>query len=186
MQDEEIVKLYLERDEAAIKETSDKYGGKLRRLSFDIVKDDMSAEECENETYLQTWNSIPPNEPYSYFFAYLARITRHISLNLCRQRDAIKRKAHVEELSLELEQCIPASGNTESIAEGKELAEVISAFLKRQDEEKRNIFIRRYWYLDSVADISKRYFITHSKVKTTLFRMRNDLRVFLEKEGYVL
>ena len=63
---------------------------------------------------------------------------------------------------------------------------MISAFLKRQDEEKRNIFIRRYWYLDSVADISKRYFITHSKVKTTLFRMRNDLRVFLEKEGYVL
>ncbi len=186
MRDEEIVKLYLERDEAAIKETSDKYGGKLRRLSFDIVKDDMSAEECENETYLQTWNSIPPNEPYSYFFAYLARITRHISLNRCRQRDALKRKAHVEELSLELEQCIPASGNTESIAEGKELAEVISAFLKRQDEEKRNIFIRRYWYLDSVADISKRYFITHSKVKTTLFRMRNDLRVFLEKEGYVL
>ena len=96
MQDEDIVKLYLERDEAAIKETSDKYGGKLRRLSFDIVKDDMSAEECENETYLQTWNSIPPNEPYSYFFAYLARITRHISLNLCRQRDALKiGRAHV-------------------------------------------------------------------------------------------
>ena len=186
MQDENIVKLYLERDEEAIRETSAKYGKRLRSLSFDIVKDEMSAEECESETYLQAWNSIPPNEPYSYLFAYLARIIRHVSLNLCRQRNVLKRKAHIEELSLELEQCIPSHDNTESVIEGKELAEAISVFLKMQEEEKRNIFIRRYWYLDTVSDISKRYFITQSKVKTTLFRMRNDLRVFLEKEGYIL
>ena len=145
----------------------------------------MSAEECENETYLQTWNSIPPNEPYSYFFAYLARITRHISLNLCRQRDALKRKAHVEELSLELEQCIPASGNTESIAEGKELAEVISAFLKRQDEEKRNIFIRRYWYLDSVAEIAERHGCSEGRITMMLRRMKEKLRRQLKEEGWI-
>ena len=186
MQDEKIVELYLKRDEAAIRETSEKYGSRLHRLSFSVVGDRTAAEECVNDTYLQAWNSIPPNEPYTYLFQYLARIARHISINMCRKRDALKRKAYVQELSLELEQCIPAPDDCECRLDEKVLSEAINSFLKDTDILKRNVFVRRYYYLDSISSIAKRYGLSESNVKTTLLRLRQKLRVHLEKEGYVL
>ena len=113
MEDSRIVDLYLERNEEAIKETSSKYGPKLRRLSYGITADHQESEECENSTYLQAWNLIPPNEPRSYLYAFLAKITRHLSLNVIREKKALKRNAIVLELSLELEQCIPAPDDSE-------------------------------------------------------------------------
>ena len=186
MDDNRIVELYLSRNEKAIKLTAQKYGSRLRSLAHGIVNDRQTAEECENDTYLKAWNAIPPHEPRSYLYAFLARITRHISLNCCRARNQLKRSAFVCELSAEMEQCIPAPDDAECRIDDIALSTAINEFLGKLDEEKRNIFVRRYWYLDSVAAISKRFALSESKVKTTLFRCRNGLREHLEKEGYTL
>ena len=186
MEDSMIVELYLRRDEAAICATAAKYGNKLRMLAWGILRDLETAEECENDTYMEAWNSIPPHEPRSYLYPFLARIARHISLNRCRDRERLKRSAFVCELSAEMEQCIPSPDDLECRMDGLALAEAINGFLRKLDGERRRIFIRRYWFLDSVADIAKRFGISQSKVKTTLFRCRKQLKAYLEKEGYIL
>ena len=186
LDDNKIVELYLLRDESAIKRTAEKYGNRLYSLVYGIVKDQQTAEECENDTYMEVWNSIPPHEPRSYLYAFLARIARHISLNCCRDRSRLKRSAFICELSAEMEQCIPAPDDIECRIEDMVLGKAINGFLGKLDEEKRNIFIRRNWYLNSIADISKRFNLSESKVKTTLFRCRNQLREYLKKEGYTL
>ena len=186
MDDNRIVELYLRRDETAIGQTAEKYGKRLRALSYGIVNDEETAEECENDTYMEAWKRIPPHEPRSYLFAFLARMTRNISLNRCRERDSLKRSAHILELSAELEQCIPSPDDVECRIADAELSNAINGFLRLLDDEKRYIFIRRYWYMDSISDISKRFTISESKVKTTLFRCRSRLRQYLEKEGYDL
>ena len=186
MDDNRIVELYILRDETAIRQTSEKYGNRLRSLAYSIVNDHQTAEECENDTYIEAWNTIPPHEPKSYLYAFLARITRHISLNFCRDRNRLKRSAFICELSAEMEQCIPAPDDVQCRIDDMTLREAINGFLGTLDEEKRNIFIRRYWYLDPIADISKRFALSESKVKTTLFRCRSRLREYLEKEGYTL
>ena len=186
LDDSAIVELYLLRNETAIRQTSEKFGDRLRALSYGIVRDLQTAEECENDTYMEVWNSITPHEPKSYLYPFLARITRHISLNCCRDRSRLKRSAFICELSAEMEQCIPAPDDIECRIDDMALSEAINGFLGKLGEEKRNIFIRRYWYLDSISDISKRFALSESKVKTTLFRCRIRLREHLEKEGYTL
>lgn len=186
LDDNRIVELYLLRDETAISQTNEKYGSRLRSLAYGIVEDMQTAEECENDTYMEAWNSIPPHEPRSYLYAFLARITRHISLNCCRDRSRLKRSAYICQLSTELEQCLPAPDDTACRVDDTVLTEILNAFLGALSEEKRNIFLRRYWYLDSIAAIAKRFSLSESKVKTTLFRCRNLLREHLEKEGYPL
>lgn len=186
MEDNIIVELYLLRDQAAVRQTAEKYGSRLRSLAYGIVKDTQTAEECENDTYMQAWNAIPPHEPRSYLYAFLARITRHVSLNCCRSRSRLKRSAFICQLSTEMEQCIPAPDDVECRIDDMALSEAINRFLAALHQEKRNIFIRRYWYMDSIADISKRFALSESKVKTTLFRCRNQLREHLEREGYTI
>ena len=183
MEDSKIIDLYLGRDEAAVRHTSEKYGNRLRSLAYGIVNDPQTAEECENDTYMEAWSAIPPHEPRSYLYAFLARITRHISLNCCRSRRRLKRSAFICELSAEMEQCIPAPDDVESRVDDMALREAINGFLGTLGQEKRNIFIRRYWYLDSIAHISQRFSLSESKVKTTLLRTRTSLRNFLAKEG---
>lgn len=186
MDDEKIVQLFLNRDENAVKYSSEKYGTRLRALCCGITADEQVAEECENDTYLEAWNLIPPNEPRSYLYAFLARIARHISIDRCRENASLKRNAVITELSEELEMCLPSSDDVESVVAEKELAKAISAFLSTVSREKRVIFVRRYFYLDSVSEISKRCAVTESKVKSSLYRTRNELREYLIKEGYVL
>ena len=186
MDDSMIVELYLRRDEAAIGETAAKYGSRLRSVAYGILRDAETAEECENDTYMEAWRRIPPHEPRSYFYPFLARIVRHIALNRCRDLERLKRSAYICELSAEMEQCIPGADDAACRMDEIALANVINGFLGKLDIEKRNIFIRRYWFLDSVADIAKGFGVTQSKVKTTLFRCRKLLREHLEKEGYTL
>lgn len=181
MEDNSIVELYLGRDEDAIAQTAQKYGARLRSLSFGIVRDAQTAEECENDTYLEAWNTIPPHRPHEYFYAYLARITRHISLNRCRDRERLKRRAHVCELSAELGQCLASD---DDVAGEVALRESLNLFLSSLDSQKRCIFVRRYWYMDSIADIADRYGLTKGQVKTTLFRCREQLRERLRTDGF--
>ncbi len=186
MDDREIVALYLSRDETAIQQTAEKYGARLRGLSFGIVRDAQTAEECENDTYLAAWGSIPPHEPGGYLYAFMARIVRNISLDRCRQRERLKRSAAVCELSAELEQCIPAPDDCQCRLDDMALREGINGFLATLSPEKRGVFLRRYWYFDSVAEIARHFAISESKVKTTLYRCRRRMKEYLEKEGYTL
>ncbi len=186
MDDNSIVSLYLSRDEAAITHSADKYGGRLRALSMGITEDIRTAEECENDTYLSAWNSIPPHEPRSYLYAFLARITRNLSLNRCRDESRLKRSAYITVLSDELEQCIPAPDDSRCRLDELVLREAINGFLASLSPEKRSIFLRRYWYMDSVSAVAKRFGISESKAKTMLFRLRQQLRGYLIKEGYEL
>ena len=185
MDDVKIVELFLCRDETAIKMTAEKYGIRLRRLANNLLDDLCLAEECENDTYLAAWNSIPPHEPSTYLFPFLARITRNLALDRCRERSRNKRNVLLVELTQEMEQCIPTQHDVASQIDAQVLGAAISAFLWSIPQEQRNIFLRRYWYLDSVCAIADRFSISESKVKTTLFRTRNNLKKYLKKEGVI-
>ena len=186
MEDEHIVDLYLARNEKAIAETQLKYGSRLRSLSHCIVEDILTAEECENDTYLQAWESIPPHQPRTYLFAFLACIARHLSLNCCRARRRLKRQAFLCQLTAEMEECIPAPDDTECRLEANEFRSMLNSFLLSLAEQKRYVFLRRYWYLDSISRIAALTGMSESAVKTQLFRTRNQLRNYLEEEGYHL
>lgn len=181
-----IVALYFERDESAISLTAEKYGRRLCSLALGITEDIRTAEECENDTYLRAWSAIPPHDPSEYLYAFLARITRNLALGRCRENARQKRSASITELSAELEQCIPAPNDTECRLDERLLGEAINSFLGTLSEEKRRVFVRRYWHTDSVAAIAARYALTQSKVKSMLLRCRNELRQYLIKEGYDL
>lgn len=186
MEDDKIIQLYLNRDESAIRQTAEKYGSRLRAISYGITNDRETAEECENDTYLETWHRIPPNEPKDYFYAFLARITRFISIDRCRERASLKRDRYIVEFTDELEMCIPSVNDVEDDADAKLLGEAISRFLYTLPDEKQVMFMRRYFFLDNVSEIAKRLSISESKVKTSLFRIRNGLREYLIREGYTL
>ena len=186
LEDEEIVALYRDRDERAVARTAEKYGARLRSLASGITGDAQTAEECENDTYLEAWNTIPPQDPAGYLYAYLARIARHLALDACRRRNRLKRSAHIAELTAEMEECIPAPDDTAASFEAKELGEAIGRWLRTLGEEKRTVFMRRYWYLDPVETIARRYGFGKSKVKMILLRCRKELKEYLEKEGYTV
>lgn len=186
MDDHMIVDLYLARDESAIEQTAEKYGRRIRSLALGIVNDFESAEECENDTYVRAWNAIPPNEPREHFFAFLARIARNLALDICRDRGRLKRKAYLVELSSELEQCIPDPDDEDCRLDRMELQKAINGFLATLSEEKRNVFLRRYWFMDPVSEIAHRYNFTENKVKMMLFHTREQMRDYLVKEGITL
>lgn len=186
MEDGRIVELYLSRDESAIEVTSEKYGRRLRALARGILEDDMEAEECENDTYLRAWSSIPPNEPVGYLYAFLARITRNLALNRYRDRERLKRRVQLEALGQELYECVPATENVESRVDAVELGEAIDGFLAALSKEKRVAFLRRYFYFDGIREIGERLGWSDSRVKTSLHRTRRDLREYLEREGFCI
>ena len=186
MDDTQIVSLFLQREESAIRFTAQKYGSRIRQIAFQIVQNPETAEECENDTYLEAWRRIPPNEPRDYLGSFLQKIARNIALNRCIQLSRLKRRAFIYELTDELSQCIPDKETIESRMDQKDLARCINAFLLDLDEGKRNLFIRRYWYLDSIKALSLRFRLSESNVKTTLLRCRKKLRERLEKEDIYL
>lgn len=186
MDDSKIVELYLSRDESAISHTEQKYGSRLRQIANSILNNRASAEECENDTYLEAWRLIPPNEPRTYLFAFLGRITRHLAIDECRKNTSQKRQALFCELTHEMEECIPGQSNVEEEIKVDALSQAITAYLGGCSEEQRNVFVRRYWFFDTIPEICKRYNFPQSKVKTMLFRMRRGLRDYLEKEGYTI
>ena len=183
LDDNTIVEFYLKRDERAIKSSSEKYGKRLHYLAEHITADSFSADECENDTYMQAWNNIPPHEPRDYLYAFLARITRHIALNICEKNNALKRHGDIAELGEELDLCIAAEDNTERVIDDMALKTALNSFLASLDEEKRNIFIRRYWFMDDISDISERYGYSQSKIKSMLMRLRLKLREKLDNDN---
>ena len=184
MEDSRIVDMYWERDEAALKETATKYGRYLNSISFGILHDAEDAKECVNDTYNDAWESMPPHRPL-LLSTFLGKITRRISIDLLRKKHADKRGGGKMALALEeLDECVQGSGNVEEEVVRRELVKKISELLQGLPEMERKVFMRRYWFIDSVAEIAERFGFSESKVKSMLFRTRNKLREELQKEGY--
>ena len=185
MEDSQIIEMFWQRSQQAITETAKKYGGQLHTLAKRILFSQEDAEECVNDTYHTTWNTLPPQKP-DYFFAYLAKITRNFCFGRLDYHKAKKRDAQIVELSEELECCIASPNDCEQHIEDEELGKLISRFLRTQSDEMRKVFVRRYWYMDSISDISVNMHLSESKVKSILFRIRGKLREYLESEGIML
>ena len=181
MEDTKIIELFWERNEQAVQETDTAYGRKLYVLSNNILNNREDAEESVSDTYMETWKSIPPKRP-KYFYAFLASICRNMSFNRLDWRMASKRNAEVVALSQEMEMCIPDT-RQDGEMDRRELRRVLESFLDGLTKESRLIFLRRYLYVDTVAEIAARYGISESKVKTQLHRTRAKLHTHLAKEG---
>lgn len=181
MEDANIIALFFERNEQAVKETDTAYGRKLYVLSNNILRSREDAEESVSDTYMEAWKSIPPKRP-KYFYAFLASICRNLSLNRLDWRMAAKRNAEVVALTQEMEGCIP-DRRQDAEMDRRELRRILEAFLESLSRENRLIFLRRYLYVDTVAEIAARYGISESKVKTQLHRTRMKLHAYLAKEG---
>jgi len=183
MEDKEIIELYLTRAETAIENTSLKYGNYCFTIANNILKSYQDAEECVSEAYLKTWSNIPPIIPTS-LRAFLGKITRNLSLDRYKFNRREKRSGGIFELLLdELEECIPDKVSAASVISLQFTSSVIDDWLELQKEDYRVLFVRRYWYSDSIAAIADRFGQSESKVKSVLFRMRKSLKLYLEKEG---
>ena len=184
MEDEQIVALYWQRDEAAIEETDAKYNRYLTKIACNILSDAEDSRESVNDTYLAAWNSMPPHRP-GVLSTYLGKITRQLSIDRFRYRNRDKRRQSEYALSLEeLGDCVSGGNTTEEIVNVKLLADTIGIFLRLQSEEVRNAFIGRYYYLDSLREVAAYCNMTESKCKTLLYRTRVALKDYLRKEGF--
>ena len=184
MNDQAIIDLYWARDEQAVQETEQKYGGYCRSIAWNILRDRRDTEECVNDTWMQTWTSLPPQRP-QVLPAYLGTITRNLSLNRIRSAGAKKRAASRLELSYEeLQESVPDGCTVEREVDTRELGRSLDRFLRKLPEKDRCIFLRRYWYMDSCNQIARRYRMSEGAVKSNLHRTRKKLRDYLEQEGY--
>ena len=185
MNDDQIIQLYFDRSEQAIKETDTKYGGYCYSIAYNILTNPEDAEESVSDTYLAAWNTIPPRRP-NFLNAFLAKMTRHISIDRWRKLSAKKRGGGEIILALEeLEECV-GSHNVETELAKKELTRVLNMFLSSLTETERNVFLCRYWYLDSISAICEQFGYSQSKVKVMLHRTRKALHNCLVSEEYVL
>ena len=186
MQDQEIIELYFARNEQAIIESSDKYGYYCTSIALNILQNMQDAEECVNDTWLRAWDSIPPARP-NYLQLYLGSITRHISLDRFRSQKAVKRGGGELVLALdEVRDVIASDADVPTQVAEQEFSEIFNRFLWSLSERDCNVFLRRYYYLDPIALIAKRYGLSVSNVQKILSRTRAKLRAYLEKEGYAI
>lgn len=183
MEDQDIVELYWNRREEALKETQRKYGGLCLKVAENILADSEDARECANDALLTLWNAIPPERP-EHFAAYLCRIVKNHALKRARYNQAQRRRAQAQVVFEEAEDILPAARSVEDEVEGVRLGREIAAFLEREPKEKRRVFVLRYWYCAPIQEIAGACGLTQSKVKSILFRLRKRLKVYLEEGGY--
>jgi len=182
MDDREILKQFEMRSETAIEACTEKYGRILSRIAFNVLGSEEDAEECVNDALLRVWNRVPPEAPTD-LASYLCRITRNLSIDRLRANNALRRGGEILQAETELLECLPARDDVERELEEKEFTALLDRFLEGLKPEARKLFVRRYWYLDSVRKIAKNFGFGESKVKMSLLRSRRALREFLQKEG---
>ena len=185
MQDDEIVALCFVRDENAIEEISKKYGAYCRKVAENILRDSEDAEECMNSALLAFWNCVPPEKPENLKI-FLAKITRNLALNKFREKNTEKRGGgKIAVIFDELSECVSSGENIEENFIAKELGESINLFAKKLPERERNIFIRRYFFMESAEEIGERYSVSVGNVAVIIHRIRKKLKKHLEREGYI-
>ena len=183
MEDKDIIGLFRNRSEDAIRETAKKYGKHCHYIAYNILYNEQDSEECVNDTYFNAWGNIPPHNP-DKLSSYLGKITRNLALNKWDYYNADKRgNGQVLAVLEELQECIPSSDTVEQLVDEIHFSNVFNSFLASLPKHKRIIFMRRYWYMSSIKEICADFNMSESKVKMLLFRLRNDFRVYLEKEG---
>lgn len=182
MEDEKIIELYWDRKEEAIQETASKYGRLCFFIARNILASSEDSEECVNDTYLGVWNAIPSQRP-DRFSVFVSRIARNLALKKFAYLHAAKRNPDAVCSFEELEDCVSGREDIENELENRRIERAVNAFLWQQEEEKRNLFIRRYWYFESIEHMSRRTGYSQSKIKSLLFHMRKKLREHLECEG---
>ena len=182
MEDEKIIEMFFDRREEAIKAASNKYGALCTTVSFNILRSTEDAKECVNDTMYKAWETIPPNRP-KLLSAYLAKIARNIALDRYRFFRRKKRDVFTEVLE-ESEDIYISENSVEQQIDGKNLAEAISTFLRKQPSQKRKMFLCRYWLCESAEDIAVKFGMNKNAVYTSLSRTRTDLKEYLKKEGF--
>ena len=186
MDDAQIVQLYWDRSEQAIPATADKYGNYCTSIAKNILVNKQDAEECVNDTYLNAWNSIPPNRPGN-LSTFLGKITRNLSIKRYNRNAADKRGGG--QLPVVLDEMLELVSDTDSVEQEidrRELVKAIDTFLEGLSREKRGIFVCRYWYFDSIPAIASRFGMTENHVSVTLNRIRSKLRKYLTEKGFEL
>lgn len=182
MEDKQIVELYWDRSEVAIEETDKKYGRYCHYIAYQILENDEDAKEVVNDTYLKTWQNIPPDRP-EHLRAYVGMISRQIALNAYEKNHAKKRGNFALALD-ELAECLPSKDEDLRIVPGVAMRESLNGFLRGLPSKTRNIFIRRYWYTSSISEIADEYSMKESAVAMLLLRTRKKLKTHLQKEGF--
>lgn len=183
MEDRHIIRLLFERTEAAIDALAKKFGKRLYATAMNILGNPQDAEECVNDTYLALWNTIPPQQP-DPLSAYTYRVGRNTALNRLRNSTAQKRNSTYDLSLEELAGCIPDSSLEETL-DARELGRAINAFLEAQNRESRTIFLKRYWFGDSVNAIARSLSMKPGTVSVRLSRLRSALADYLNKEGFL-
>ena len=185
MEDQQIVDLYFARSESAITETDRKYGRYCHSIAYNILEDNEDAKEIVNDTYLKAWNTIPPNRP-DPLKPYVGMISRHLSLDRYEEYHTQKRGGQVPLVLEELAECIPDNDSREDIGESVALKDALARFIRSLPDKTQRIFLRRYWYASSVAEIAEEYGMRENSVNVLLHRTRKKLKDHLQKEGFDL
>ena len=185
MTDDKIIQLYFDRDESAIQETEIKYGRYCAEVADRILNNVEDTEECLNDAWMRVWNAIPPNRP-THFRLYLATIVRNLAFSVYRSKNAGKRgKGEIAVVLDELEECLAGDNDVENACIAADLQKEINSFIRSLPEKEGNILVRRYYFSDSMKEISGRYGIPENTVRVLLYRTRNKLREHLEERGYL-
>lgn len=185
LDDRKIIELFYERSEQAIKELSKKYGSVCERMANNILNNMSDAEECVNDAYLGVWNSIPPENPES-LAGYVCRIVRNLAIKRYHENTALKRNSFYDIPLDELDECLASSSSAGDELEAKELSEMINRFLATLDKKNRTMFVRRYWFSDSIEEIAGSFKTSRHYVSVKLSRIRKALKKYLKKEGVSL
>lgn len=186
MQDQQIVDLYWDRNEEAIRQTEQKYGAYLSKVAYNILADVEDSKECVNDTYLAAWNSMPTHRP-SVLLTYLSKIARQISIDAFRKKNSVKRYASEYALSLEeLGDSFPDGSTPDQALDARLLDEAINCFVRALPDDAQKAFIGRYYFFDSLKEIAAYCGMTESRVKSLLYRTRQRLKAYLVKEGFDL
>lgn len=186
MDDAKIVQLYWDRNEQAIPATADKYSNYCTSIAKNILGNNEDAEECVNDTYLSAWNSMPPHRP-DILSTFLGKITRNLSIKRYKRNTAVKRGGGQAIVVLdEIAEFVSDTDSVEQAIDRKELVKAMDGFLDRLPSDKKNIFVCRYWYFDSISDIASRFGMTENNVSVTLNRLRLKLHNYLLERGFEL
>lgn len=184
LEDEKIIALLWERSQQAIEALAEQYGSLCRGIAFRVLGDIEDARECENDTWLKVWHSIPPNKPQN-LAAFVSKIVRNLALDRFRYENRKKRSCEMDAMYSELIECIPSKEDITELADHT-VADIITAFLEQQDKQTRVLFVQRYFYMESINDLGKQYGMKPSTVSTKLNRVRRKLKQHLERQGVYL
>lgn len=182
MEDQRIIELLFERDESVLRILEEKYGSLIIHILKQLLPDREDVDECKNDVYLAVWNSIPPNNP-DFLKSYVCKVTRNIAIKIIRLKNTKKRTIYSEIALDELGECISRSGCPEEIMETKELVRLVNLYIRSLSEENQMLFIRRYFFGDSIDDLSERFKMRSNTVSVKLLRIRNSLKDYLKEQG---